>query len=220
MLRQIVQCRATAAPFVEIAHQQGRARVQTGDLIKQGAGLGAARAGQQAKMGGNHPQRLILDHQIGQQRAARLEPRQHQRTHHFDHGAAHQQQVAMPAVRRAIACQRHRDQPEVALQRFQVQQPGAGAEAGVGLLQGHDVGPDFRDHRRRAGKIAPPIRPDTLVDVVGSDRKIVRHHGQFGFHRLPSLLLRARSGKRVPPPISSAASASGNSGGSADGTAR
>ena len=67
----------------------------------------------------------------------------------------------------------HPDRHEagVALDRRQVEETGAVAEALVGLLQGDDVGADLADHRGHPRRIEAPVDADALVDVVGGENR-------------------------------------------------
>jgi hypothetical protein len=76
------------------------------------------------------------------------------------------------AVREVGDTQRH--QPRRALQRLQVEQAGAPAEALVGLLQRDQVGAELGDDGDGARRVEATIRADALVQVPGGDAQLPR----------------------------------------------
>ena len=71
----------------------------------------------------------------------------------------------------------NRDQTLIDPQMVQIEQPPAGAEPGVSLLQGHDIRPDFGYHGGGPHQITAAVTPDPLVDIVGGYPKVpVRGH--------------------------------------------
>ena len=110
-------------------------------------------------------QAATADIQIGDQRATRLEPRQGDGLDLRHLGIAHQQEVAMPAMRGAGDVDRDKGHSGGGMQLVKVQKPRAVAKPIVSLLQGHDIRRDLGNHGGGAGQIAAAVGPHPFVDV-------------------------------------------------------
>lgn len=88
----------------------------------------------------------------------------------------------------ALLGQRRLQEPQarVLLQRGQVEQAPAAAEALVGLLDRHHVGVHFGDHMDDPHRIEAPVHADAFVDVVGGDHQLVllRRPAALGHHEV------------------------------------
>jgi hypothetical protein len=155
--------------FVEIAEDHGGSGRMAAERGLDRVKLAAAGGTQQAEMDGHDPQRggsvEVDDH-----RPARLMPRQVQPVEagKMDAGSG-EQRVAMPAETDGIA-------PDG--QGFKAGQGGnpvtrqgrrSVAEAEVGLLQRHNIGPEGGDPRKYPVGIAAHVGAKRLPDVPGRD---------------------------------------------------
>lgn len=122
----------------------------------------------------NHAQRALRQVDLGHQRAARFGAGQ---AHARDAGGqvlAQQQRIAVPAMPGRHVRYRHELEARIAPHRREVEQPGAPAEALVDLLQGQDIGAEFRDHRGRTVRVEAAIRPHAFVQVPGCHPQVGR----------------------------------------------
>ncbi|EGE61043.1 hypothetical protein RHECNPAF_1260019 [Rhizobium etli CNPAF512] len=168
-----VERRAVAeAPLVEVAEQDGRHLVAVLYQFHQSAGLLGSIVPQQAEMRGDDAQHAaLLKFELGDEGAARLQPRQPDLMHVMHQPLLEQHDIAVPAMRLGHAGDRHRDQSRLPLQPAEVENAGALAEARIGLLQCDHVGADFMDHPAGALRVEAAVGADAFVHIIGSDQR-------------------------------------------------
>ncbi len=131
--------------------------------------------------------RSAFEIDIGEQRAARLEPGQVKLMHGADHALFHQHDIAVPAMRRRGAAERHRRQAAFLLQRARLSRPLRSPKrvsTSCSAIMSGAI--SAMTSTMRLG-IALPVAADALMRVVGRDDQLLfadARHGRGMMGRL------------------------------------
>ena len=121
----------------------------------------------------HHPQPPTLREQIDPDRTARLKRRQrHDPGLNDAEFTPHQQRVAMPANAVGPHGQRYGAVGRVFVNRCQRKDAFAPSKAPVRFLQRDYIGIDLAQDRENPVRIAAPIEPDRLVDIVAGKSQL------------------------------------------------
>ncbi|OYX41844.1 MAG: hypothetical protein B7Z02_14670 [Rhodobacterales bacterium 32-67-9] len=161
---------AARRPVVEIAKDRRRHLLAPAQRRADRGQLHRAVATDQAEMHADDPETAGRLRDLGQNRAARLQPRQHEAANPGDRQAlAHEDRLAMPAQARAIRCEGQDAEIGLALDQRAGQGGGARRQPAIDLLQGDDVGAKRVDDLDHPFGDAKPVEADAFVHVVGGE---------------------------------------------------
>ncbi len=187
---QLLQAPGDGAPFVGVAHQHGRHFLRAlGDRIEDRAHLPPAPQPREIQVHADDAQRLLVNQELGNHGAARLERREFQRgaVKNADM-ALHQDRIAVPADVASIELEKpirmfanlfqspamadtevHRLVHAVAVDERVWHRRAPSADPLVGFLERNDIRVDLLQYLQHATWVAAPIEAHRFVHVVGGD---------------------------------------------------
>ena len=170
---EIAQAAAMLGPLVEIAHQDcGEISVAVVEVLEHGLYLAPTAKARKIKMHPNHTNAPAVDRAIHTHCPARLKRGQDQRMGIDDINAPpHQNGVAMPTNTQRTY-RDGSDLPVPFLQHLPRQAGGPLAETAVRFLDRHDVRIDLVKDCENPFRIALPVEPDCLVDVIAGEFQV------------------------------------------------